>query len=977
MTSPGHPPQSPPRLPPAPPLSGMTCDPTVSGRDADFLVPVGNSLTSYLWREDSADDRMLLSYSPAYNLLESEMVSYRLPWRLFDGDLNTPFCTPAEGSPGVYARIAVKLRPSSSYGSRMVYVGELDARYAQPNRLESLVPFQVGVAAGRSGSIQLACTGGERVDPATSTSNTYYVSTCQTSAAHPWIVVQDLVVGKHVCASELYVCDDNRPSPPPPPPPTSPPSTPSSPPSPPMNWNNLTGQAGYMSGVLGIKSFTDGVLNYRRKTVVHSSIRWVNLADNYSQHEPDASCYTDPPTRFPNIFYHPARVQNPKRYIFYLWGGGWCGDYNNCKTRHESTDNRMVNNLGEYNHLGDHQFEGGLLSDRCSNDQEGNPFFCDWGLFEVEYCDGSSFFSQRGKRNVQGAIHIAIAQLLQNHGPGFDGQVLLAGASAGGTGVMLNAKYLRQEIKSLLPHASVKLLVLSSPFWDSPHESGKPSFEEVVYRHHITQENMTEIGCNEEVNGGQVAHCYKTHVVWPLLTTEAGFEHDDVLHVFSDKDSWVNKQDWGDPENRTRMRFEADQLNIKPVDSGKYPNVLYYTGVSHGYETMHVTTNNREPAYLFRTDEGVGGMQLLNTADPSRLGLPLEEYLFRFVMDLLYVECVPYESADYDALSVLQVGPPAYPFNLVLTATNLTAVVEPHASCSPPPPPSPPALPSPRRPPSPPALPPRIPPAPPLATGSSQCIPAVDGRASYTLTPVGDENTDADWVGEGVHLYYSPPRVYENSLLIPSTLFDGNYATFSCTKPPNRNMHHRYAINVSTVGRKMVYVGEVAEHTKHLTPFRVGVAASKDSNITTLCRGGEYVKPEDAKLSTNYVSFCQTSEALPWIVIEDAVYGKPICISELCAPNSNRRLHVDRFPLGHSSTHSTPARSVSPGTSATRSTIHRCIRLHQTLRGHHPPSLLRPHRITPRRHRPRPLPPRRPRRHRRPSPRLRTGAHIA
>ena len=204
-------------------------------------------------------------------------------------------------------------------------------------------------------------------------------------------------------------------------------------------------------------------------------------------------------------------------------------------------------------------------------------------------------------------------------------------------------------------------------------------------------------------------------------------------------------------------------------------------------------------------------------------------------------------------------------------------------------------------PPRPPPSPPRIPPAPPLATGSSQCIPAVDDRASYTLTSVNDSNTDTDWIGEGVHLYHSPPRDDHGRTMRPPKLFDGDDTTFSCTKRDTPNVQHRYSINVSTVGRKSVYVGELVldEHSDYLTPFRVGVAASKDSNITTLCRGGEYVKSEDAKLSTNYVSFCQTSEALPWIVIEDANFGEPICISELCAPNSNRRQHVYRSPLGH------------------------------------------------------------------------------
>lgn len=138
-----------------------------------------------------------------------------------------------------------------------------------------------------------------------------------------------------------------------------------------------------------------------------------------------------------------------------LHGGGWCNE-NDCQSK------AVTRILGGWN------------SQSCA----ANPLFCDFGQFEVLYCDLSSYessqadnakgygLSYQGDEVLRAGLDVALDKILEVHGSGYSGLFVLNGGSAGALGAILNSRTVRDLVLAKLPNARVKLIAFSPVFFD-------------------------------------------------------------------------------------------------------------------------------------------------------------------------------------------------------------------------------------------------------------------------------------------------------------------------------------------------------------------------------------------------------------------------------------------------------------------------------------------------------------------------------
>lgn len=377
-------------------------------------------------------------------------------------------------------------------------------------------------------------------------------------------------------------------------------------------------------------------------------------------------------SRAPQLLHRPSRAGNSKKYIFWLNGGGWCTSASNCQTKGD-VDPRK----GDANSDAGADMQGGMLGDRCTNTADGNPLFCDWGTFQLEYCDYSSYLSDRnsqsngmffrGKANVETAFKVALDTIWTRHVAdstasgrrlsevsAFDGVILLSGNSAGGVGILANA----DDLKAIMladsrfgSSTTIKLQAHSAPFFtlDGSGATSDP-FGDLI-GDMITTHGFTTAG-DCPYSGSQLHWCWRPDKQFPQVTS---FDHDDKMLVFSDKDNWMHFVGWaGSGVSDTShsgyqsfMQTKTAELNAAAISAGKRENVLYYTGIQHAGEDMWViddaglqsagwqdTDKTTRYRYVDNGGVGRGGMQLQGMADASK-SLPLEEYTFLWVHGFL------------------------------------------------------------------------------------------------------------------------------------------------------------------------------------------------------------------------------------------------------------------------------------------------------------------------------------------------------
>ncbi|CAI5942919.1 unnamed protein product [Closterium sp. NIES-64] len=143
-------------------------------------------------------------------------------------------------------------------------------------------------------------------------------------------------------------------------------------------------------------------------------------------------------------------------------GGGWCLNFNDCALRADSYRGSSrywpsPSSPSNLTHLmaGYRMSFTGILSGNAAN----NPFFHNWNMAVVMYCDGGAYMGYKGrmqqgsKRVFLSGHHIlknTLIDLQQQRGMGTAASALIAGCSAGGQAVAVGCDWMA----SFLPRSA-------------------------------------------------------------------------------------------------------------------------------------------------------------------------------------------------------------------------------------------------------------------------------------------------------------------------------------------------------------------------------------------------------------------------------------------------------------------------------------------------------------------------------------------
>ncbi|XP_031561956.1 pectin acetylesterase 7-like [Actinia tenebrosa] len=138
-----------------------------------------------------------------------------------------------------------------------------------------------------------------------------------------------------------------------------------------------------------------------------------------------------------------ARNQG-KRWIIFFPGGAWCSSKEPCFTRSQT-------DLGSSKYFPSLAKQGGILSSNRSK----NPYFYDWNVLYLQYCDGSSFMGNVEQPVLHGKVYLysrgftILNAFLDEIIPKYLSkarEVVVVGISAGALGVLANADLISSRI---------------------------------------------------------------------------------------------------------------------------------------------------------------------------------------------------------------------------------------------------------------------------------------------------------------------------------------------------------------------------------------------------------------------------------------------------------------------------------------------------------------------------------------------------
>ncbi|KAM0877913.1 hypothetical protein ACQ4PT_035204 [Festuca glaucescens] len=162
-----------------------------------------------------------------------------------------------------------------------------------------------------------------------------------------------------------------------------------------------------------------------------------------------------------------------RSWLVNLEGGAWCNTTEDCSSR-------RLTDLGSSKFMKPIEFEGML-----SNNRSENPYFYNWNIVDIRYCDGGSFAGdaegqdRNGTKLFYRGLRIWEAVVDQLMGKGMDAakQALLAGCSAGGLAALLHCDRFRSRFP---PEVPVKCLSDAGFFLDV-YGSGHPWLKVISY----------------------------------------------------------------------------------------------------------------------------------------------------------------------------------------------------------------------------------------------------------------------------------------------------------------------------------------------------------------------------------------------------------------------------------------------------------------------------------------------------------------
>ncbi|KAH7515007.1 hypothetical protein FEM48_Zijuj11G0150600 [Ziziphus jujuba var. spinosa] len=196
-------------------------------------------------------------------------------------------------------------------------------------------------------------------------------------------------------------------------------------------------------------------------------------------------------------------------WMVYHAGGGWCDNVADCL-------NRTTRDLGSSKHMTKQLNFTGIMS----NQQELNPYFYNWNIILIRYCDGSSFTGDveavdpatnlhfRGARIWNAVMEDLLAKGMKNAE-----NAILTGCSAGGLATILHC----DNFQALFPNTKVTNILV--PKTADPHGTWKSCNHDIrncssdqigTMQHFRTKflHALSGLKKNSESNGMFIDSCY-------------------------------------------------------------------------------------------------------------------------------------------------------------------------------------------------------------------------------------------------------------------------------------------------------------------------------------------------------------------------------------------------------------------------------------------------------------------------------------
>lgn len=183
----------------------------------------------------------------------------------------------------------------------------------------------------------------------------------------------------------------------------------------------------------------------------------------------------------PGYYFRPGQGADSLKIKIHFRGGGWCFDEPSCLARANSS-------LGNSSWWPATPAPSEGVYGFMTNNATTNPRFANWTAAFVEYCDGSSFLSDRAEPvEVNGVpiylrgrriLDAVLADLEARAGLLSRSEaVVIGGTSAGGIATYTHAEYIRSRV---WPNATVHALPDAGFFLDHPNTQGVYAFRASV-----------------------------------------------------------------------------------------------------------------------------------------------------------------------------------------------------------------------------------------------------------------------------------------------------------------------------------------------------------------------------------------------------------------------------------------------------------------------------------------------------------------
>ncbi|XP_043924156.1 palmitoleoyl-protein carboxylesterase NOTUM [Protopterus annectens] len=220
--------------------------------------------------------------------------------------------------------------------------------------------------------------------------------------------------------------------------------------------------------------------------------------------------------------YYLKESKGSKRWLLFLEGGWYCFNKENCDARYNSMRRLMSSNEWAPTRTGT-----GVLSSQ----PEENPHWWNANMVFIPYCSsdvwsGSSMKSDKYGYAFMGALIIEeVVKELVNKGLDSAKVLLLAGSSAGGTGVLLNMDRVADQLQAMgLQGIQVRGLSDSGWFLDNKQYRRTDCIDsitcaptEAIKRGIRYWNGIVPKGCRQQYKEGEEWNCFFGYKIYPTL----------------------------------------------------------------------------------------------------------------------------------------------------------------------------------------------------------------------------------------------------------------------------------------------------------------------------------------------------------------------------------------------------------------------------------------------------------------------------